>query len=76
VADLVGPGRRATAYGIFGAVLGVSAAVGGALSGGLYEVSVPLLVAVTALVQVLALVVLAITLRRARALRRATSLNV
>jgi hypothetical protein len=50
----------------------VSAAAGGALSGGLYEVSVPLLVAVTALVQVLALVVLAVTLRRARELRHAT----
>jgi len=70
VADLVGPGRRATAYGIFGAVLGVSAAGGGVLAGGLYEVSVPLLVAVTAAVQVMALAVLVATLRRARALRR------
>lgn len=70
VADLVGPGRRATGYGIFGAVLGVSAAAGGALSGGLYEVSVPLLVIVTALVQVAALAVLAVTLRRPRAPRR------
>ncbi|QWZ09977.1 hypothetical protein KRR39_09730 [Nocardioides panacis] len=76
VADLVGPGRRATAYGIFGAVLGVSAAAGGALSGGLYEVSVRLLVAVTALGQVLALVVLAVTLRRARDLRRTASRGV
>lgn len=67
VADLVGPGRRATAYGIFGAVLGVSAAAGGALAGGLYEVSVPLLVSVTAAVQLLALTVLVVTLRRARA---------
>ena len=67
VADLVGPGRRATAYGIFGAVLGVSAAAGGALAGGLYEVSVPLLVSVTAVLQLLALTVLLVTLRRARA---------
>ena len=67
VADLVGPGRRATAYGIFGAVLGVSAAAGGALAGGLYEVSVPLLVSVTAALQLLALTVLVVTLRRARA---------
>jgi MFS family permease len=67
VADLVGPGRRATAYGIFGAVLGVSAAAGGALAGGLYEVSVPLLVSVTAVLQLLALTVLVVTLRRARA---------
>ena len=67
VADLVGPGRRATAYGIFGAVLGVSAAAGGALAGGLYEVSVPLLVSVTTALQLLALTVLVVTLRRARA---------
>lgn len=70
VADLVGPERRATAYGVFGAVLGASAAAGGALSGGLYDVSVPLLVAVTAVTQVSALVVLLVTLRRARARRR------
>ncbi len=65
VADLVAPGRRATAYGIFGAVVGVAAAAGGALAGGLYEVSVPLLVTITAALQVLALVVLLVTLRRA-----------
>jgi MFS family permease len=69
VADLVGPGRRATAYGVFGAVVGVAAAAGGALAGGLYEVSVPLLVAVTAVLQVAALAVLAMTLRRARGAR-------
>jgi predicted MFS family arabinose efflux permease len=69
VADLVAPGRRATAYGVFGAVVGVAAAAGGALAGGLYEVSVPLLVTITAALQVLALVVLLVTLRRARSLR-------
>jgi len=69
VADLVGPGRRATAYGVFGAVIGVAAAAGGALAGGLYQVSVPLLVAVTAVLQVMALVVLLVTLRRARSAR-------
>jgi MFS family permease len=58
VADLVGPGSRATAYGVFGAVVGVAAAAGGALVGGLYEVSVPLLVTVVAALQVLALLVL------------------
>ena len=62
VADLVGPGRRATAYGAFGAVMGGAAAAGGALAGGLYDVSVPLLVAVTVAVQALALVVLVATL--------------
>ncbi|MFI5489869.1 MFS transporter [Micromonospora echinaurantiaca] len=58
VADLVGPGRRATAYGVFGAVVGVAAAAGGALAGGLYETSVPLLVAVTGALQLVALGVL------------------
>ncbi len=69
VADLVAPGRRATAYGVFGAVVGVAAAAGGALAGGLYEVSVPLLVTITAALQVLALVVLLVTLRGARVAR-------
>lgn len=64
VADLVGPVRRATAYGVFGAVVGGAAAVGGALSGGLYEVSVPSLVGVTLLLQFAAFLVLLHTLRR------------
>jgi predicted MFS family arabinose efflux permease len=66
VADLVAPARRATAYGIFGAVLGVAAAAGGVVAGGLYEVSVPLLVTVTAAVQVVALAVLVTTIRQVR----------
>jgi predicted MFS family arabinose efflux permease len=73
VADLVGPGRRATAYGAFGAVVGVAAAAGGALAGGLYDVSVTALVLCTALLQVAALAVLVITLRRSRGLRRPTA---
>ena len=51
----------------------VAAAAGGALSGGLYEVSEPLLVLVTAVVQALALVVLAVTRRHAREMRRAAA---
>ena len=51
---------------MFGAVIGVAAAAGGALAGGLYEVSVPLLVAVTAALQVVALAVLLVTIRRVR----------
>jgi predicted MFS family arabinose efflux permease len=65
VADLVPPGRRATAYGVLGAVVGVGAAVGGALAGGLYDVSVALLVAVTVVLQGGALAVLVVTLHRA-----------
>lgn len=65
VADLVPPGRRATAYGVLGAVVGAGAAAGGALAGGLYDVSVALLVAVTVVLQGLALTLLVVTLRRA-----------
>ncbi|TGA84573.1 MFS transporter [Streptomyces palmae] len=63
VADLVGPGRRATAYGVFAAALGVASLAGGALTGALYGYSVPLLIAVVAAVQLLALVLLAVTRR-------------
>ena len=63
VADLIGPQRRATAYGVFGAVVGTSAAAGGTLAGALYDVSIPVLVLVTAVVQAAALVVLLVTLR-------------
>ena len=73
VADLVAPGRRATAYGVFGAGVGVAAALGGVLSGALYEVSVTALVVVTALLQLAALVLLAVTLRRSRRPRAATA---
>jgi MFS family permease len=66
VADIVEPGRRATAYGIFGAVVGGAAALGGVLAGALYDVSVPVLVATTVALQVVALVVLLLTLRRIR----------
>ncbi|MET7912519.1 MFS transporter [Streptomyces avermitilis] len=61
VADLVGPGRRATAYGIFAAVVGAATAAGGALAGVLYDVSVPALITVTACIQAAALLLLAIT---------------
>jgi MFS family permease len=64
VADLVGPQRRATAYGVFGAVVGVAAAAGGALSGALYQVSVLALAIVTAGIQAAAMLVLTATLRQ------------
>ncbi|MBN0047432.1 MFS transporter [Streptomyces actuosus] len=58
VADLVAPGRRATAYGVFAGVMGGAALAGGALTGVLYEVSVPALITVVACVQAAALVLL------------------
>lgn len=63
VADLVPAGRRATAYGLFAAVQGAAAVAGGALAGGLYSRSVPLLVAAVGATQLVALVLLVATLR-------------
>ncbi|QKW10929.1 MFS transporter [Streptomyces sp. NA04227] len=58
VADLVPVGRRATAYGLFAAVVGGAAFLGGLLTGALYERSVPVLVTVVLLIQAFALVLL------------------
>lgn len=67
VADLVAPERRASAYGLYAAVLGVATAGGGALTGYLYEHSITTLIIVVATVQVLALVFLAVTTLRRNA---------
>ncbi|MET7451474.1 MFS transporter [Streptomyces sp. NPDC005574] len=61
VADLVPSGRRATAYGLFAGVVGAASLAGGALTGGLYGYSIPVLITVVVAVQVLALVLLAVT---------------
>jgi MFS family permease len=58
VADLVPSGRRATAYGLFAGILGAAALVGGALTGALYDVSVPALVVTVTGVQAAALLLL------------------
>ncbi|MFB6987329.1 MFS transporter [Streptomyces sp. NPDC056304] len=58
VADLVPPGRRATAYGVFAGVIGAATLAGGALVGGLYGYSVPVLVVVVVAIQAAALVLL------------------
>jgi MFS family permease len=60
VADLVASPRRATAYGLFAAGLGAATAAGGALTGWLYDTSIPALV-VTAVVIQIAAIGLAIT---------------
>jgi MFS family permease len=64
VADLVEAPRRATAYGVFAGIQGLSAIVGGVTAGWLYERSLPALILVVALTQVAALVLLADTFRR------------
>ncbi len=65
VADLVEPGRRATAYGVFAGVVGGASLAGGAMIGGLYSsYPVPVLVGVVAALQAGALVLLAVSWRR------------
>ena len=58
VAEVVEAPRRATAYGVFAAVQGVFAIVGGLVAGWLYDRSVPALVVVVGLTQLVALVLL------------------
>ena len=60
VADLVPSGRRATAYGLFAGVVGAASLAGGALTGGLYGYSIPVLITVVIAIQVLAVVLLAV----------------
>ena len=64
VADLVRPDRRATAYGLFAAVQGVGALVGGIATGALYEQSARSLVIAVVASQVLAAVLLVAIARR------------
>ena len=65
VADLVEPARRATAYGVYAAVIGTAAAAGGALTGLLYSRSVALLITVVIVVQVAAMAALPLVSRQA-----------
>ena len=58
VADLVPSGRRATAYGLFAGVIGAASLTGGALTGGLYGYSIPVLITTVVVIQGLALVLL------------------
>ncbi|MEU2688421.1 MFS transporter [Streptomyces hygroscopicus] len=64
VADLVPSGRRATAYGVFAGAVGAASLAGGALTGGLYGYSVPVLITVVVVIQVLALALLGVTTTR------------
>ncbi|GAA3578103.1 MFS transporter [Microlunatus spumicola] len=73
VADLVPPATRASAYGLFAAVQGGAAVLGGVLAGSLYERSLPALVVVVAATQLVALVLLVVTLRHVRRARVATT---
>jgi MFS family permease len=63
VASIVAPGRRATAYGVFAAVQGVGALVGGVLAGALVVHHRSLLAVMVAVLQVAAFALLLLTLR-------------
>ena len=63
VADLVPATRRATAYGVFAAVQGTAAALGGVMAGFLYERSLPALILAVGATQLTALALLVITLQ-------------
>lgn len=58
VADLAPVGRRATAFGIYAGVLGAGAFVGGAVTGGLYDLSVRALIITVVVIQAAAVVLL------------------
>jgi len=73
VADLVGGERRATAYGVFAAIQGLAAMVGGVLAGALYADHLNLLIGIIAASQVATSVLLALTLRDLRSDRAAPS---
>ncbi len=63
VADLVPAARRATAYGVFAAIQGVAALVGGAVVGALYDASIVLLTLIIAIAQAASLGLLLVVLR-------------
>jgi MFS family permease len=69
VADLVRPDRRATAFGLFAAVQGVGALVGGIATGALYEQSTRSLAIAVIATQILAAALLVTLSRRSVASR-------
>lgn len=64
VADMIPLSQRATAYGLFSVFVGVGSLLGGVIAGGLYTVSVPLLIGYAAVAEAVALVLLAGAVRR------------
>ena len=67
VADLVPRPRRATAFGVFAAVQGAGALLGGVGGGALYQYSISVLVVVVAVTQVAAVGLLLAVVRRTTA---------
>ncbi len=64
VADLVPVGRRATAYGIYAAVLGTATAIGGAVTGFLSDTSHSALIVTVVAIEGAAAAVLAVLIGR------------
>jgi predicted MFS family arabinose efflux permease len=67
VAHLVPERSRARAYGIFSAVFGIAWFLGSALLGALYDISIPLLVAVSVLTELAALIPFVLATRLTKA---------
>ena len=66
VADLVAAPRRATAYGVFAAIQGGAAIIGGALAGYFYSRSIITLTIIIAIVQAASLALLVVNTREVR----------
>lgn len=66
VAELVPPGRRATAYGIYAGIIGAATLAGGTLTGALYTYPIPALVTTVTAIQIAALALLVATRPRPR----------
>jgi len=66
VADLVPAGRRATAYGVYAAVQGGGAMLGGVIAGGIYPYSTTVLGLTIAAIEAAALILFAATMRTSR----------
>lgn len=64
VADMIPLSKRATAYGMFSVFVGVSSLLGGVIAGGLYTISIPLLIAYSVAAEAVALMLLAGAIRR------------
>lgn len=67
VAGMIPAHKRATAYGMFSVTVGIGGLIGGIVAGGLYDVSIPLLIGYAVVVEAVAFVLLAKALNKAKA---------
>ncbi len=71
IANMVSPDKRGSAYGVFNTGFGVFWFLGSALLGGLYDVSIPALIAFSVVAQLLAIPFFLLTRREPRSEQRA-----